>query len=359
MNRARPGSRLGPVAALLVAVAVLAASCGSSTKSATESTTTASSGASATTTPKPVEKLKELRIYHPETLAFAAPFALMGQDGPLADVAEKVTESTWSTPDELRGLLTSKRTDVTAVPTYVGANLANKGVDVKMAAVTVWGLLYLIGPDGAPKTWDALKGQTIMMPFPNDMPDLVFRTIAKANGLEAGKDFEIENYATPQEAVMRLVTGKGEWAVLPEHVATVALGKAKQQGHALGRVLNLQDEWAAISGGSKRIPQAGLVVSAEIAERPDVLEALFDALDDAVATVNAADPATVAKLAKTFDLPDAVISDVIPRLNLEVVPAAEAKDELEKFFEKLAEGNPDIIGGKLPPASFYLADPRS
>ena len=27
-------------------------------------------------------------------------------------------------------------------------------------------------------------------------------------------------------------------------------------------------------------------------------------------------------------------------------------------FEKLADANPDIIGGKLPPASFYLAAPK-
>jgi len=308
---------------------------------------------------KTVAPLGELTITHPETLAFAAPFSLVADDGPLSKVADEVTDDTWSTPDELRGLLTSGRSDVTAVPTYVGANLANKGVDVKMAAVTVWGLLYLIGPDGAVHDWDALRGQTVMMPFPNDMPDLVFRTVAKANGLEPGKDFTIENFATHQEAVMRLVTGKGQWAVLPEHVATVALAKATEGGHGVQRVMNLQDEWAAVNGGSKRIPQAGLVVSAKVAARPDVLAALLDELDAAVATVNAADETTVAELADTFSLPERVVAEVIPRLNLDVVPAADARGELETFFEKLAAANPDILGGTLPSADFYLADPRS
>ncbi|HET8929547.1 MAG TPA: hypothetical protein VFN21_02710 [Acidimicrobiales bacterium] len=353
-------SRLRGVAALLTVALVASTACGSSGDASSGERAVGSSASTATTgDPAAQAPLDELRIHHPETLAFAAPFSLIADDGPLSKVADDIVDNTWSTPDELRGLLTSGRSDVTAVPTYVGANLANKGVDVKMAAVTVWGLLYVIGPDGVAQDWDALRGQTVMMPFPNDMPDLVFRTAAAANGLVPGKDFEIENYATPQEAVMRLVTGKGKWAVLPEHVATVALAKAGEQGHDLQRVLNLQDEWAEISGGSERIPQAGIVVSAEIAARPDVLAALFDELESTVATVNAADAATVAELADTFDLPESVVAAVIPRLNLDVVPAAEARDELETFFEALAENNPDIIGGKLPPAGFYLADPRS
>lgn len=350
MNRSRTWS----AAALMGVLALLASACGSSSGSPAAGDTSAPD---TTVAEQPAERIADLRIYHPETLAFAAPFSLITDDGPLSAVADKVSDNTWSTPDELRGLLTSGRTDVTAVPTYVGANLANKGVDVKLAAVTVWGLLYLIGPDGAAHDWDALKGQTIMMPFPNDMPDLVFRTLASENGLTPGEDFEIENYATPQEAVMRLVSGKGQWAVLPEHVATVALATANKQDRGLGRVLNLQDEWAAVTDGSKRIPQAGLVVPSELAGKPDVMKALFEALTDAVAQVNAADPETVKKLAETFDLPEAVVADVIPRLNLEVVSGADAKDELEKFFTKLSEGNPEIIGGKLPPADFYLPTP--
>ncbi len=339
-------TRIVVAAALVFATA----SCASSNDSAQTATTVAT---------KAPAKLDQLRVYHPETLAFAAPFAMIDDDsGPLARVASDIEDSTWSTPDILRGLLVGGKSDVTAVPTYVGANLANKGVDVKLAAVTVWGLLYVIGPDGAPKNWDALRGQTVMVPFPNDMPDLVFQHLARANGLEPGKDFTIETYAKPMEAVMRLVAGKGTWAVLPEHVATVAMNKAKQNGHELQRTLNLQDEWAAQTGGSPRIPQAGIVVPDRIAQRGDVLGAILDELDAAVATVNAADKDTVADLADEFKLPAPIIADVIPRLNLDVVPAAEARHELETFFRELSKGNKDIIGGKLPPADFYLADPR-
>lgn len=313
-----------------------------------------------TSTTAAAAPLDVLRIRHPETLAFAAPFTMLSDDGPLRKVAGKVEVDTWATPDVLRSLLLTGRSDVTAVPTYVGANLANKGVDVRLAAVVVWGLLWVIGPDGERASWESLRGQTVMVPFRDDMPDLVFRRLAAANGLEPGRDFTVEYYATPPEVVGRLVNGTGRWAVLPEHVATLALTKAGQNGHALGRVLDLQEEWASATGAeAPRMPQAGVVMPGKLAEsRPDVLAAVLDALEESVALVDAAAPGTVAKLAKASGLPAPVVEDLIPRLNLEVVPAAEARGELERFYRELAELNPDIIGGKLPARSFYLDDPR-
>lgn len=304
------------------------------------------------------EKVDQLRFRHPVNLAFQAPFQLIGDSDVLGAYTDTVSVEPWSTPDILRSVLVNGQSEVTAVPTYVGANLANRGVDVKMAAVLVWGLIWVIGPDGATPEWENLRGQTVMVPFPNDMPDLVFRHLATANGLTPGEDFQVQYFATPQEVVSQLVSGRGQWAVLPEHVATVALMNANNNGQALGRYLNLQEEWATVTGKA-RIPQAGIVVPSWLAdERPDLLGAIFTALEAAVAQVNAADPATVAVLAEGAGLPAPLVQGVIPRLNLELIPAAEVQDELEAFYTELASLSPDIIGGKLPDASFYLADPR-
>mgnify|MGYP001184838377 CR=1 FL=1 len=340
--------------ALVLALAVSA--CGSS-GGTDDADRTAGDTTPATSAPAPLDVL---RIRHPETLAFAAPFTALSDGGPLHEVARKVEVDTWSTPDVLRSLLLAGRSEVTAVPTYVGANLANKGVDVRLVAVVVWGLLWVIGPDGEKASWESLRGQTVMVPFRDDMPDLVFRRLATANGLEPGRDFTIEYYATPPEVVGRLVNGTGRWAVLPEHVATLALTKARQNGHALGRVLDLQEEWASTTGAeAPRVPQAGVVMPGKLAgTRPDVVAAVLDALEESVGLVNAASPETVAELARASGLPAPLVKDLIPRLNLEVVPAAEARGELERFYKELAELNPAIIGGRLPGRSFYLDDPR-
>lgn len=339
------------VAAALTAAAGLNATAPASA-STTEPPTTDDPAAS-------LEPIEQLRVFHPETLAFAAPFTLIDTDGPLGDVAASITTDVWTTPDVLRSVLVNGDSEVTAVPSYVGANLANRGVDVQLAAVVVWGLLHLIGPEGTEASWDSLRGQTVMIPFPNDMPDLVFRYLADAAGLTPGEDFTIEYYAQPPEAVARLVQGTGTWAVLPEHVATVALAQAGQNGHQLTRVFDLQEEWASATGGSPRIPQAGIVVPTALAtERPDVIAAVLDELERTVALVNAGAPETIAILSEATGVPEPIVTQVIPRLNLDVVPAAEARAELERFYTELATLSPDIVGGGLPDASFYLEDPR-
>ncbi|MEM9745444.1 MAG: ABC transporter substrate-binding protein [Actinomycetota bacterium] len=302
--------------------------------------------------------LDELRIHHPETLAFAAPFSVLDPAGQLGGVATEVSIETWTTPDVLRSLLVNGETDVTAVPSYVGANLANRDVDIQLAAVVVWGLIWLLGPDGTPADWESLRGETVMIPFPNDMPDLVFQYLATANGLTPGEDFEIEYFAQPPEIIAQLVSGGGNFAVLPEHVATVAQMQANQNGQSIGRVFDLQQEWASAAGTSPRIPQAGIVVPPAIADDDAALGAVLDALEESVATVNAAAPETVATLSEASGVPVPLVEQVIPRLNLEVVAAADARVELEQFFTELATLSPDIIGGGLPDADFYLADPR-
>lgn len=303
--------------------------------------------------------LDKLRIRHPNTLAFAAPFLLVDSGGALSAYAKEVDIAEWASPETLRPMLVNGDSEVTAVPTYVGANLFNRGIDVHMAAVVVWGLLWVLGPDGTAPDWESLRGQTILIPYPNDMPDLVFRYLATSNGLTPGEDFEVEYFAQPPEVVSRLVAGKGTWAVLPEHVATLALSQAKKNGLSLGRVLDLQQEWGTATGLEPRIPQAGIVVPSWLAsERPALLGAVLDELEQAVALVDAAAPETVTLLSEGSGVPEPVVKDVIPRLNLEIVPGADARAELERFFTELATLSPDIIGGKLPGDDFYLEDPR-
>lgn len=345
---------------VVLVLAGILAGCGKSegtTGAEAQSTTTAGTGPeSSATVPEPLD---QLRILHPQTLAFSAPFDLIDPEGELGAVASKVSSGTWATPDVVRTALVNGDVEVAAVPTYVGANLYNRDVDVRLTAVVVWGLLWLIGPDGQPGDWESLRGQTVMVPFRNDMPDLIFRYLAEANGMKPGEDFTIEYYAQPPEIVGRLLQGSGTWAVLPEHVATIVLNQAGANGRKLDRVMDLQSEWADATGLSPRIPQAGVVMPGRLVDdRPDVVGAVLTELERTVDLVNAAQPSTLQRLSEVSGLPPETVKEIIPRMNLEVVSGAEARDELERFFEELASRSPEIIGGSLPEAGFYAADPR-
>lgn len=301
--------------------------------------------------------METLRIRYPQGLSFAAPFLLMKQDGPLQDhVGVEVGEA--SDPGMLGSMLINDETDVIAVPTHTAAHLAGQGHEVSLAAVIAWGNLSLIGPQSAAAGWAGLRGQTVSIPHPNDVPDLVFQLLANARGLER-YDYQVQHATDPAEVVTRLANGDARWAVLPEPMATLALSEAEQQGRRLKRILNLQDEWAAVTGGQPRFPEAGIVVPTALADQaPQLVGALLEELAQAVQTIEAAEPSTVAAIATATAIPEPVVAEAIPRLHLEVLPAAQARSELEAFYNELAKLSPDITGGQLPIDSFYLNDPR-
>lgn len=301
-----------------------------------------------------INVIENLAIQAPAGVSIAAPIYKVIEDNDLGNTVEEITFMTWNTPDELRARISSDQVQVSAVPTYVGANLYNKDVDIKLVNTLVWGILYLIGPEGGEVSLQDLKGKTIHVPFKGDMPDLVFKYLLNKNNIKI-EDLNIEYTSTPQEVVQLLAAGKAEYAILPEHTASLALAKAKKEGKNLQKVLSLQDEWAAATGKEARIPQAGIVVSGDLIEsNPEAVEELQSQLVSSIAYLNESSEEAAQVIAKYQEgLEPAFIQKLIPSLNLEFVTAEEAKEELEFFFTELATISPDIIGGKLPDEGFY------
>lgn len=91
---------------------------------------------------------------------------------------------------------------------------------------------------------------------------------------------------------------------------------------------------------------------------PELVGAVLDELEASAAKANALDPETIAALAAEYDLPEAVITQVIPRLQVDVVPAEQARAEYEDFLTRIGEVNPKIYGEALPSDTFYAHDPR-
>ena len=304
--------------------------------------------------------LDVLRVHTPTTLAYAAPMTSFGTYGHLDGVVGEVKKDNWASVDVLKSLLVNGETDLAATPSYAAANLFNKGVPVRLVAMQVWGMLYVIGPAGSSaQGLEALRGKTVGVPMPGNMPDLVFRYLLGQKGWNADTDLTITPYTEGQEALSALMAGEVEYAVLPEHAASASLAKAKQQGKDLERTVNLQELWAEVTGGKARFPMAGLVMPQSLTDsHPELVGAVLNELEAAVADVNAMPDATVQAISEANNVPVPVVKEVIPRLQLEIVPAAAAQGDLEDFYTRLSTLSPDIIGGSLPAKDFYVADPR-
>jgi len=130
--------------------------------------------------------------------------------------------------------------------------------------------------------------------------------------------------------------------------------KLAQQGKTVTRALNLQEEWAKATGKKARFPMAGLVVPGKVADaNPALIPAVRKEVAATIAKANAGDEQTLQKIADHYKLPVGVVKQVIPRLQLDMAPAAQTRSEYEDFLKRIGEGNPAIYGGKLPNAKFY------
>ncbi|WP_057763463.1 ABC transporter substrate-binding protein [Cytobacillus praedii] len=318
-----------------------------------ESASQASEGQSKKT--EIAEKLNELTIQAPMGISIAAPIYKVVDDNNLDEFTNQLIYMPWKNPDELRARISADQADISAVPTYVGANLYNRGMDVKLMNVLIWGILYVVGPDGEQVSWEQLKGQTIHVPFKGDMPDLVFQYLLNKNGIDTTKDIKIEYVSSPQEIVQLMIADKATFAVVPEHVATLSVVKGKQEGKNLAKIMNLQEEWKKATGRDSYIPQAGILVSNSlIEEQPELVKEIQNQFEQSVQFINENPSEAAAIINKTNeDVPKPIIEQVIPSLNLQFVSAKDAKDDLEFFFNELSTLSPEIIGGKLPDAGFY------
>ena len=68
-------------------------------------------------------------------------------------------------PEVMVSKILSNEVQVAALPTNVAVKLYNKGSGYRIAAITGYGVLYLLQQTSDIKTWDDLKGKKINVDF--------------------------------------------------------------------------------------------------------------------------------------------------------------------------------------------------
>jgi NitT/TauT family transport system substrate-binding protein len=276
------------------------------------------------------------------------------ESGALQPSAPGATFRLWRETDELRAGVASGRTRLFTTPTHVPALFANRGVPVRLLAVIGMGHLYIVADDPSLTALAGLRGRRVTAFFRNDMPDLVFRALLRREGLEPGRDLEIDYVATPMEAAQLAIAGRAPVALLSEPPATMAIDRAAQSGRTLHRTINLQDEWGR-QFGPKRIPMAGVALHQSlIDESPELLAALRQGLP-AAATWTLANPAEAGSLAERhMDIRAPLFAHALPHFGIEVHGARALKAELMAFYQVLLDLHPAAIGGRLPDDDLFL-----
>ncbi len=288
---------------------------------------------------------------------FAGPtgfgFARLIEDGPDLVDGLRVSSEILPTPTEAIARITSGDVDVVAMPVNLAASLYNKGLDVKLAAVTGEGMLYLVsGSREVSADLQSFIGETIHVPGAGSTPEYVPRYVFEENGIAVGSDvvFDLSLKAASQLAQM-LIAGKVDHAVLPEPFATMAVTK----NPALRRVVDLQSAWAAASGEANYPMTAMLVRGAFLEEHPQAVDIIRMAAADSIDWVNANHAAAAELIEKHGILSAALAEPAIPNCSLIYIDAADARSSIEAYLSVLGGYAPASIGGSLPDEAFYLA----
>ncbi|MEM9612631.1 MAG: ABC transporter substrate-binding protein [Actinomycetota bacterium] len=293
----------------------------------------------------------------PADLSVGVPFGLVQiatlggvSAAPELDGLAAATTVPIATPDELRTGFATGELDVAIMPTNVAAILANREVDVRLIGVVDAQLLQVVGPAGA--GWSEIEGATVDLPFPGDIADVLFRSLATDNGVDLDT-VEIRYGTSLPDLVAAAAAGEVTFAVLPEHFASAAAAQATAAGQDLAPVIDLQDAWSASTGGD-RLPQIAVVATGSLVdERPDVIEAL-QASSGAAVGRTADDPeVAAAMLAEATGLPAPLVTGVVGSLDLAYRSVPEARTDLDLLFSQLLDDSPEGLAGGLPPEEFF------
>ncbi len=271
-------------------------------------------------------------------------------EGVVSD-STKVELSVYPSPNEVVARLTTGELDIAALPTNVAANLYNKGIGVKVAAVIGDGMLKVVSSDPNVNDFNQLVGTTVSIPGANSTPDQVSTILAEAAGMQVGKDIVFDySIAAPAQLAQMVIAGKVKVAVLPEPFVTMVMA----QNANVQIVANMEELWRVYVGGMD-YPMSVLVVTDSFREAfPFAWGQVLSAYSESVNWVNS-NPIEAGKAIEAAGIMKAAMATpAIPNCALVYKQAQDAKGDMEVYFKTLLKYNPASIGGKLPDGAFYL-----
>ncbi|MBH9974469.1 MULTISPECIES: ABC transporter substrate-binding protein [Bartonella] len=274
--------------------------------------------------------------------------------GMLEDLLPGCQFKVWNNPDQIRAGLSSGSVNMAILPSYSGANLYNKGLDVRLANILTDGLLYIVAPEASNiKTLQDLVGKKLAVPFKNDMPDYIMQAILKAYDIKPDA-IDIQYTGSLPEAMPLLMIGRVDAAVIVEPAASTVISMSAASPKKIVRALDIQKLWEKVSK-TDAIPQAGLVTGKgfEGDAGTKKIAALNACLASALERIKADPEKAAEQVGDLLDFPPRLIAASVAFSHLVVHNAREVKPSLETFFNVLIEQNSAILGGKLPDDGFY------
>lgn len=254
--------------------------------------------------------------------------------------------------NEVQNYMTTGAADIAILPTNMGANLYNKGEDVKLVGATTFGIMYIVSRDESVKSFGDLEGKTVVSIGQGNVPEFVLRYLLKRNGI---KNVTLEFRAEGTDVVSGLVANTIQIGVLGEPAATGAVGKLKQlEVPVSANVIDLQTEWKAVTGNDG-YPQSALFTrSSVVKNHVNVLSSITEKIGNAEQWIT-----------ENFEEANSAVLDaggktklpavgIVKKIRVGFLSAKDVKSEMNEYFGIMGGLEPAFIGWKFPDDAFYL-----
>ena len=263
---------------------------------------------------------------------------------PAAYMLDKNTAFTFeqfADPQALLPKMIKKEIDIGFMPVNVAAKVYSAGNKaIICCAVTGLGNIKLI-------TYVAGQGAT---------PEYMFRFLLEENKLDWSEGGNvILDYSIPTaQLAAQMISGKIEYAVLPEPFVTIAQLKSDQ----ISAPLDFQKEYIEITGEKNIYPLSVMVVRKDFAkENKELLETFLSEYEKSVEwTISNPEEAGNLSEKNGLGLGAVVVSKAIPVSNYTFIPAKKAVSQIEALLHIFLNCDKNSIGGKLPAKDFYYSN---
>ena len=265
--------------------------------------------------------------------------------------ASDIDVQIFSEPLQLRKEMLEGSADFAVLPTTMAALLYNKGLDYRVAAIPLWGSLYLCGSATDVGSITDLKGHKVYLMAKGMTPDILFRRLLESSGLEPYADVELDyRFPTHTDLANAAIAGRAPICVLTEPYLSQVLG-ANPEMHI---ILDLNDLWHTVEGNPEA--ETAFLCKGTLADSGNETVSKLVAAYRASAEWVVANPDSAAVLCARHNInPDTLaLMQSIPRTNIKVVDATEAKQDIIDYLTAFFGMSPESIGGKIPDERFIV-----
>ena len=269
----------------------------------------------------------------------------------------ELTYEKFADPQALLPKMIKKEIDIGFMPANVAAKVYNAGnKTIICCSVVGLGNLSLITTDESIKRFTDLKGKTVYVAGQGATPEYMFRYVLKENGLTwTGDNADVKmDFSIPTAQIAaQLISGKIQYAVVPEPFSTIATTKSPK----VIKALDFQKEYLELTGkkSDEIYPLSVMVVRADFAkENPRLVQSLLKEYDKSVSwTIKNPGKSGALVEKHSLGLQAEIVEKAIPVSNYTFIPADTAKNSIEELLQLFLDNEKTSIGGKLPEEEFY------